>query len=343
MAHGEVDIVVHTKDSDKIAESVKKTGLFNHVVCIKSKRNVKRRKTIFHALLFSFKRGVEIVNNIFIVNKIARHKNYQSLLISNLSVFTILLYNKLKKQHPNLEFCLFEEGVNIYSQSYTEADKPDSLHRKYVNKSGIIANLDKLYLFLPELLEWKAPKAQIIALPKMNVKDPVFVQTINDIFGLYNIPDKYDKPVIFFEESHFTDGFEAPDVEIVNQIAQITGKENIMIKLHPRSVVNRFAKLGYATNTDTNIPWEAIVLNQDFTNKILIAIASGSVLYPYLYFGIPLKSFSLLNTLPKRPGMMDSSLGDMMNKIYQTYPSVFYAPADMNHFLATLAQITQAP
>jgi hypothetical protein len=173
----------------------------------------------------------------------------------------------------------------------------------------------------------------------MNIKDAVFVQAINDIFDLHHMSDKYDKPVIFFEESHFTDGFEVPDVEIVDQIAQIAGKDNIMIKLHPRSIVNRFARVGYKTNIDANIPWEVIVLNRDFTNKILIAIASGSVLYPYLYFGIPLKSFSLLNTLPRRPGMLNSSLGDMMNKMYQTYPSVFYAPANMNNFLETLAQI----
>jgi len=327
-----VDIIVsnHTKNSSNIAKNIENLNLFNKVIFIKNKKAIQKGNGILNIASYNIRRFFETLNNIFIVNKICKKNNYDSLLINNISIFTMLFYNKLLKKNKNIELCLFEEGLSTYSNSYTDADKPNSLHRKIINKTGIIANFDKLYLLFPDLLEWNVPNAEIIKLQKINANGNHFVNIINTIFDIKEIKDKYDKPIIFFEESHFTDGFVVPDIEIVNQIADIVGKENIMIKLHPRNALNRFDTLGYKTNSDTNIPWEAIILNQNLTNKTLVTIASGSVLSPFLYFGINLKSISLLNCLTEKPGYMKGELGKFMNKIYAKFPDVFYAPQNFD-------------
>jgi len=327
-----VDIIVsnHTKNSRDITKNIEKLNLFDNVIFIKNKKTLQKGNGVLSKISYGIKRVFETLNNIVVVNKICRKNNYDCLLINNISIFTMLFYKKLLSKNKNTELCLFEEGLGTYSNAYTNADKPNSLHRKLINRTGIIANFNKLYLMFPDLLEWSAPNAEIVQLPKINVNDSRFVSTINIIFDIKEIKDKYDKPIIFFEESHFTDGFAVSDIDLVNQIADIVGKENIMIKLHPRTSVNRFKTLGYKTNSDTNIPWEVVALNQDLANKTLITISSGSVLSPFLYFGIDIKSISILNCLTEKPGYMKGELGEFMNKIYAKYPDVFYAPQNLN-------------
>ena len=46
---------------------------------------------------------------------------------------------------------------------------------------------------------------------------------------------------VVFEESHSFEGFEVPDVEIVDKVANKVGRNNIMIKIHPRNPYNRIS------------------------------------------------------------------------------------------------------
>ena len=335
-----VDIIIsnHSNDSEQIAENTRKTGIYSNVIFVRNKKTKKYGTGLLHTISYIFRRAIEIIRNEIIVRRIARKERYDVLFIANISIFTILLYNHLLKKNKKLQLNLFEEGLSNYSRFYTYADNPDSLHRKWVNKKGIINSLHKLYLFNRQYLEWNVPDAEIVQLEKINIHDKSFSNIINTIFGVAEMIDKYDRKIIFFEESHFADGFEVPDVELVNQIAGKFGKENIMIKIHPRNKINRFAALGYKTNVNTNIPWEVIVLNQDLSDKILVTISSLSVLNPYLYFGITSQSYSLLNCLKEKPGYMKGELGDFMQKVYESHPDLFLAPQTIDNFLTSLSQ-----
>ena len=332
-----VDIVIsnHSNNSEQIAENIRKTGIYRNVIFIRNKKTKKYGIGLFHSISYTFRRAIEIIRNEIIARKISKKERYDTLFIANISIFTVLLYNRLLKKSEKLKLNLFEEGLSNYSRFFTDADNPDSLHRKWVNKKGIINNLHKLYLFNEQYMEWNAPNAEIVHLEKINIHDKSFTNIINTIFGVAEMTDQYDRKVIFFEESHFADGFEVPDVELVNQIAGKFGKENIMIKIHPRNKINRFTTLGYKTNVNTAIPWEVIILNQDLSDKILITISSLSVLNPYLYFGITSQSYSLLNCLKEKPGYMNGELGILMQKVYDSHPDLFFAPQTMDDFFHT--------
>ena len=138
---------------------------------------------------------------------------------------------------------------------------------------------------------------------------------------------------VVFEESHSFEGFEVPDVEIVDKVANKVGRNNIMIKIHPRNPYNRFSQLGYKTNKNVSIPWKIIVLNQSFEDKIFVTISSGAVISPSLYLGLPCVSYSLLNCLSERSGYMNGELGYMMQGIYDKYPSIFVALESLESFL----------
>ena len=45
--------------------------------------------------------------------------------------------------------------------------------------------------------------------------------------------DRYDRPVLFFEESYPCDGVEIGDVALMDRVAELVGKENIFVKIHP--------------------------------------------------------------------------------------------------------------
>ena len=334
-----VDLVISNSSDNggQIIENAKKSGLFRNVIHLNVKVPKKSGNNLFNKIAYSFKRLIEILENYRTVRQISKIGKYDVLSFSNISTFSILLYNKLLRKNKKLELNLFEDGLSSYRWSFIDSDKPDSLHRKWINPTGIIHNVKKLYLFNEELLEWDLPNGDTIPLEKMDIHNKLFTDEVNIVFGTSEIADKYDRKIIFFEESHFADGFQVPDVELVNEIANRFGKENIMVKIHPRNPVNRFAKLGYKTNTNTSIPWEAIVLNQDFSDKILVTISSGSVIYPYLYFGIDMKSYSLLNCLDEKPGFMKGDLGTLMQKIYDLNPDVFFAPKTMEELLNDLS------
>ena len=127
---------------------------------------------------------------------------------------------------------------------------------------------------------WK-PVFEILPIKKVQKDDKEYINMLNVIFGYNSMNDIYDKKIVFFEESYYADGNDIGDVEIVNYIASVVGKENIFIKIHPRNPINRFAELGYKTNRNTVIPWEITAMNEDFSDKTLITIASGSSITSY--------------------------------------------------------------
>lgn len=81
-------------------------------------------------------------------------------------------------------------------------------------------------------------------------------------------------------------------------MAAIYGKDNIMIKVHPRNRENRFKMLGYNTNTDLTIPWEVIALNIDgLDNKVLATMTSTALINTYLCLNSNSKLFFYISRL----------------------------------------------
>ena len=333
----DVDITISEgiKDGEMLAKNAQKVTLFRRVLFIKNKKTFLSSPSIVGKCKYVFGRIWEIWNNWRIAKNLAKNM-YDICLFSNISIFTKLLTSILKKHNPNAQLAIFEEGLVTYTQLYASGDAPKSLYRRFIDKQGLLAKINTIYLCHPHLLEWELPNGTIVHLPPININNIELKITLNTIFDYFQCEDVYDKRVVFFEESHVFEGFDVPDIDIVNQIAKVVGKEEIMIKIHPRNPENRFSKLGFKTNKNTSIPWEVILLNQSFDNKVLVTISSGAVVSPYLYLGIPCVTYSLLNCLSKRPGFMQSDLGDMMQRVYKEYHEIFKAPNEIDQFISIL-------
>lgn len=333
----DIDITISEgiKGGETLAQNAQNVTLFRRVFFIKNKKTFLSSPSFLGRCKYVCGRIREVWNNWTIAKNLAKNK-YDACLFSNISILTKLFTSILKKHNPNVHLAIFEEGLVTYTRLYSSGDAPTSLYRRFIDRMGLLTKIDTLYLCHPYLLEWDLPNGTIVHLQPINKNNTELIVALNTIFDYNQCEDVYDKRIVFFEESHVFEGFDVPDVDIVNQIANVVGKEEIMIKIHPRNPENRFSKLGFKTNKNTSIPWEVILLNQSFDNKIFVTISSGAVVSPYLYLGIPCVTYSLLNCLSKRPGFMQSDLGDMMQRVYKEYKDIFKAPKTIDQFIAQL-------
>ena len=165
----------------------------------------------------------------------------------------------LKRRNPRLQWLLFEDGATTYSQQV--GGLVQSTSPKVRVQLHQVQKLQGMYLFHPETLDWK-PGCPVHKLPQAYA--PATLELLNRLFRYDKLGDRYDFPVVFFEESYPCDGVDIGDVALLDRVAKRVGKENVLVKIHPRNQVNRFALAGYRTNQDTSVPWELVALNHSF-------------------------------------------------------------------------------
>ena len=74
------------------------------------------------------------------------------------------------------------------------------------------------------------------------------------------------------------DGKKIEEDQLVKQLAESLGKDNVIIKVHPRDTRNIYRNMGLEILENSEIPWEIIQLNNEFSDKIFISLSSGSIL-----------------------------------------------------------------
>lgn len=212
-------------------------------------------------------------------------KGYDVFLFANISGVTTCLATYLHK-HFGTKLFMYEDGFVAYSDYYKSmfnkayCDLGITNLFLYLKEKRAIRYVTKYFVFCPELIsDWNF-NFDIIPVPKIDT-NCFTVQILNRVFEYEKKHDDFQKLIVFFEESYFADGLEIGDINIVNKIASIVGKDNIIVKIHPRNTINRFQKEGYITNNDISVPWEIIALNQDLSNTFLVTISSGSSVTSY--------------------------------------------------------------
>ena len=262
-------------NADKLLDSIKRSSFFRDVNIYSYQKYARGRRPKRKAApyMYNIKLPTERVYDIvyfanvydWISNQIIHH-----------------LREAVKKAGKELEVRMFEDGFSTYSDHYgkffSRLGKYSPIQKHLTERAyGEYYNISKLFVFTPELVEWKPP-FELVPIKKISYDDTDYIREMNIIFNFEKLTDKYDKDIIFFEESYFADNIKVDDIGVIKRIAAIAGKDNIFVKIHPRNPVNRFKGMGICTNENTVVPWEIIAMNIDLTNKLLITIASGSAL-----------------------------------------------------------------
>lgn len=330
--YGDIVVTNHMNGSMQITERIKSVGCFNQVfyseTLDESRYRVKRTRI------------QRIFGDIFPVHQLKtylkfEHK-YTDLYVANFDGFTQMIFNGLSHKNKKLRLHLYEDGISTYclfKKYYNDMKEyygtDNSIFKvfmrdKVYKKRNVYGNLDEIHVFNPNIMTWN-PGCTITGIDRIDPTDVQYKKLINEIFSYENSIDKYDSKYIYFEESFFADGYRVNDIELIQKLANQVGKENIMIKIHPRNPENRFEKLGYKTNKDTSIPWELILLNIDnITNKVFITIASQAILNPIMIFGMQIKAYSLYPCLTQIPETLKGESWEFLYGLFRKYSDMIY-------------------
>ena len=338
-------ITDHTNNASSLIKNARASGAFASVFYCETKKltnctaAIERSGTIGF-VLDEFSRG-KILNK-YLPERIEA----DVLLAANPDKFVFLLYDCLKKKNRALKYYMYEDGLSAYcvlgktliKQRHAKRSILHSALDFITDKHYASEEIESIYLFEPELCQW----SDEIPFRKMNKLDTgktPLIDVLNILFDYKSLKDRYHQKYIFFEESYSVEKTRVDDVDLVEQIASIVGKDNIKIKIHPRNPENRFAELGYDTNSNTVIPWELILMNENFEGKTLLSIASGSIANPFLLMGIRTSSIVLMNCVKGDFGIDGNIYNDfLLNKVYLPNPDIFKLPKNLDELRELLTE-----
>jgi len=276
---------------------------------------------------------------------------YDLFVTTEVNYVTNSIFALLRRYNSNLEVALMDEGYSSYTYYFREALNPVVLKNKIkkalnnvtalINRRPFISKCaKKIYLYDPELICWDQMPYEAVEIIKPDSDDTLYYQHLNQVFEYDGIGSEFDKKYIYFEESFFWSMKNSNDIEIINQISDIVGKDNMQIKMHPRNMIDRFTELGYKVNKSVGMPWEIVAMNLPETSeKVFITFSSGAALNYRLLFGKEFKTVLLYKCVGDSYYKIDESLKLWFEKFAQKYSESLYIPNNMNELISCLSAL----
>ena len=265
----------HSKDAREVSRRLQKAECFNEVYYAEVKSLDQDKHGIATAacsILSGVTGRAEWMKEI-------EELRCDELIYFNLSISTLHLFALLNSNNPCLKCSRMEEGILSYNAMFHDGDGDMPLRarsimniRNILKKKNMVDTVDSFYCFYPELYTGKLNCIKIPTI-KRNSK------TANELKKIFSSQTKYRQKYIFFTSVYdFEGGFPVGEYELVTKVADLVGKDNLLVKMHPRDTRTIYRENGFCVDKDSSIPWEAIQLSSDFSEKVFMTINSGSVL-----------------------------------------------------------------
>lgn len=303
---GDVDIVIMPGNSaglNDVYEKIKDTVFFENVYLIDS--NILGKKKEKFKTIISFLRGKY---NWKIINENLHDVTYDKIISVTYSLYFYLLCAYFG-EIANVEIYMYDEGFGVYlgyniyeiCNLHTICYKLMDAVIAFKKRPRVLDKFKGYYLFYPKLLQFKTRYGSY-QIPKIDRNDIEYYNFIQTAFGDTTKSD-LDAKYIFFEENIINSSID--DFSLIMKIAEKVGKENIVVKLHPRRNIDRFSDKGIKVSKSTGIPWEAFLLTNDFRDKVILTISSSSVFSPRLYFDMNIPTIMLYKIVGPNPGIVN--------------------------------------
>lgn len=271
-----------------LAQRIREEEIFKEVIEIDEKTSLdsikeiknsfirKIRMSLFYFKIDSF--GKKIVKNPRIYNKV--YFTSQAFIVR-------LLHFYFLKNNKDINYIIFDDGIGSYFQnSLFEVSFIDRfLRRIIIGKRALEYNFEKI-LYMPSLAERKLDKSKeskIKKMPRLNLKSEN-IKEVNRIFNYkesFNIEEKILILDTLKEEVFGKDGKKVLE-SLYRLIHEKIGKENIIIKDHPRNNSGNLENFSYYSHN--YVPSEIMYINMDMDKTILITSNSTSIVTPKLLF-----------------------------------------------------------
>lgn len=298
--HAPVDIVLtDSSDFSKAKEIFEKEGPFENVYTIKVKEKITQ---LWQGTKAEEREQIALDAGSYLPEIDLAH-TYTDLWINIDSMASKMFYYKLLKYGMTPMVHFIDEGTSSYILDLSATEKDFIDHNKIYGNNSFSKRIADMWLHEPRIYSGKIKRFPRYQIPNNILKDNNIKNFLIRIFGSCDIPSE---KFIFFEESFTADSRTTNDLDVFLEIANIVGKDNIIVKRHPRNPINRFEKLGFKVMEQQNIPWEIILLNNDVSDKVLISFGSSTTLTPFLLYGMRPKAFLLKHLLVGKVPYLDN-------------------------------------
>lgn len=250
-----------------------------------------------------------------------------------------LLYYYMVEQGMRLKNHLFDESKATYVIKVKNRFEIDGMAHEYWREKNFLQNLNEILLYEPDLYMADDLGCPVNRIPKIDYQDLNTVNLHRSIFGYNELPkEKY----IFFEEALFSDLYPISDMDLLEQLASLVGKEKIVVKPHPRSRMDRAGLRGYKMFQNSKIPWEITAMLNDLSGKVLVAIASNAALSTKLVFDKPQTAIQLCNMLEVGKHAINNQYDNFDSKAIQLLNQekmCYFKPDTYDHLVEVIKYI----
>lgn len=346
----DVDVVLYNSSQNvaKIYKNIKELCFFNNVYLAET-------PLLFCGSEYSITEKIEkyveylktLINPLFEISRIKdfpKDKYYDLFIFNSFGALSSSIFNICYKNNSKIRCLRIEEGGASYINEY---HKKRLLRLAFERLCSIVFRtkimtdyVDGLYFFEPSLVQFN-PSYPILQMPKISRSNTILKDFLSKVFDFKNISEVYDCKYVIFEdgETYFSNSND--DLDIIVKTADVVGRENVIIKLHPRRKENRFKKYNIKVNNTVGIPWEVIMLNIDFKDKVFITSLSGAALTSLLYFDDNCRVIFNYKCMQKLPKVAESpKYNKYLNSLIDRYGEErFVVVADMASYLSLLKSL----
>lgn len=280
----EADVVLSSiSDFSKISKNLRNLNIFRKVIC--TSENFETNTQFKIKSPAERKRITQNPQNIF--GEIPKDK-YTDFFIGVPYAYDILLYYYLVKNGCQPTVHLYEEAQITYLLDWTAKIAVSGVFHEEYGADSITRCSKNCLLYEPDLYVGRG-FSSFVTIPKISC-DEETKRIYNSLFEYSTMPqEKY----IFLEENFIGDANCVTDIDCLDELARYVGKENITVKMHPRSPHDRFTHKGYKLLTESKVPLEMLILNNDVSDKVFVTISSGGGVSCDVMFDKPVYSINL--------------------------------------------------
>lgn len=288
----------HSKNARQIVRNLKTLNCFEAAGFMETKALdygghglIKKIAGIFSAQDGKLDCGIRLLDTVI----------FDEFMYFNNNLSTVAIGECLYRKNNRLACSQYEESILSYDiaarhgnfRELSNRMKAVYLLQMITGKKRVADLCQKFYCYYPERYKGKCSTVKI---PLLN-ENEAFKKTVSGVFQLDEGRLAYKQKYIFFSSvGDFEGGHPIGEVGLAKRIADLVGKENLLVKLHPRDNTGAFEKAGLHIDKNSDVPWEAIQLNYDFSNHVFLTATSTSVLtinlllakHPDVYFLYPL-------------------------------------------------------
>lgn len=293
----EVDVHVsdHSLNAAGVASRLRRTGLFGNVFYRETKAEITAGKV---------QKAWGFAAACFGVRRYPVHLDYDEILFYNLNIPVYHVVDAAANGSRETVFSGMEEGVLSYGRmAYGKSPELLDSVRAVTGHPQIKRSIARYYCFFPELYQAQGGAIKPKRIPPVCTSLKELRQILPGVFDFE--PEAIPQSLIFFTSSSDVDGCGFGETELVLELAELVGRNNLLVKMHPRDDRNVYRDAGLTVMARSDVPWEVIQICGAADESMCMTVTSGAFINPATLLGSKAKGVFWRLDRPDNAGLSD--------------------------------------